>query len=839
MARKKAGPSAPPQDGPAEDKKDASVSVRRWLAEIEGYDKAFKSWKTRCEAIIKRYRDEGTAMLSDKAGKPKFNILWANIQTLQPALYSRTPNPDISRRYKDRDPVGLAAAEILERSLSYSIDAYDFDGTVKGARDDYLLTARGQIWVRYVPHFGPEKTDKVFLQQRTDGEADDAKPVYERDDGNAIDEDAEIEHDDEDRPYIKETYRPLNYEEVVCDRIAWTDFGHTPAPVWEKVSAVWKKELLTRRQLIERFGEEVGKKVGLTKALGSVSEDDAKAFSDTFKRAEVYEIWDSISRKAIWISPSYKEGPLDEQGDPLGLKGFFPCPKPIYGTVTGDTLVPVPDYAEYQSQAHEIDVLTQRIDTLLKALKVAGAYDASAGSELGDILNGSDNTLIPVETWAMFAEKGGIKGAISFLPIGEIASVVTALSSAREQAKRDLYEISGIADIVRGQSNPNETLGAQRIKGQFAALRLQDRQADIARFVRDAIRIKAEVISEHFSPETLLEISGWMSTPMAEALDRRHNEVLAAVQAAQAQAEQQAMSVQIPGQAGGSPAQPGQTPAIPDQIPPSAADVFTQAVELLRNDHLRSFRIDIETDSTIAEDVQGDKSSATEFLGMVGGFLKEALPASQQFPQLAKPLTETLFFAMRRFKAGRQLEQTFTDAIEQMGQMPPPADKEKQAREAAAVEAQAKAQKDAADAQRQARADAVKFDFEKQKHTDAMALEGRKLEQEERIARQSGKVPIIDEGVFVALGEAVQQIIVTNQQMIQAAQAVGNQQAQMAALMAQVANAVAQGNAAMAQGLAEIRAVAAAPKRVSIERDAQGRIVTGTAVPVTAAGTVN
>ena len=595
--------------------KDGAANVKRWLAEIKAYDGAFGPWRKRVAKIIERYRDERDAEMLGKG--TKFNILWSNIQTLKPATYAKSPNPDVSRRNKDRDPVALAAAEILERALANSLDAYDFDYPVKLARDDYLLAGRGQMWVRYVPHFGEETKEKVFLQESV---TEDGTAFYANDDGEPV----EPVGYDEAGAYIDgEPYKPVTYEEAVCDFISYTDFGHTPAPTWNKVRAVWKTERLTRNQLIERFGEEKGKACQLTEKVDGISEDTAKVFGDVFKRAVVHEIWDSESKTAIWISPGYKDDVLDEEDDPLKLDGFFPCPRPLYATMTGDKLIPVPDYVEYQDQAYQIDEMTQRSTLLVKALKLAGVYNSQIGNEVQGLVEGSESTLIPVDNWAMFAEQGGIKGNIDFLPIAEVATVLKSLLEAREQAKRDLYEITGMSDIIRGQSDPRETMGAQRIKGNFASLRIQDKQNEVKRFVRDVLRLKAEIIAEHFSSETLAEISGWSNTPNARTLGDQSQEV------------------------------------------------FDAAVQLLKDEKLRGYRIDIETDSTVFEDMQEEKQARTEFLTAMSGFLGQAVPAAQQYPQLGKPLAESLMFGIRGFRAGRQLETVWEQAIEEMGQSQP------------------------------------------------------------------------------------------------------------------------------------------------------------------------
>ena len=91
-------------------------------------------WTARSKRIITRYKDERPA-LPDQVIDRKFAILWSNIQTLGPAVYARTPEPVVTRRYKDSDPVGRYASEVLERGISYSM----------GGRDAYASAVRAQV----------------------------------------------------------------------------------------------------------------------------------------------------------------------------------------------------------------------------------------------------------------------------------------------------------------------------------------------------------------------------------------------------------------------------------------------------------------------------------------------------------------------------------------------------------------------------------------------------------------------------------------------------------------------------------------------------------------------
>jgi hypothetical protein len=387
---------------------------------------------------------------------------------------------------------------------------------------------------------------------------------------------------------------------------------------------------MDREALVKRFGE-IGQQVPLN-AKG----DDADKESEN-DRAEVYEVWDKQTKKAYWLSRDFSRL-LDEQDDPLKLKDFFPCPKPMFATLANDSLIPTPDYEIYYDQARELDILTGRIDLLLNAVKVAGVYDSSVEGLPRLLSEAAENKLIPVSNWAVFGEKGGLKGVVDYLPLDQIIATIQALYDARERLKTDLYEITGMSDIIRGASNPSETATAQQIKGQYASMRLGDMQKDVARFCRDLVRITAEIIANLFSPETIKQIS--TSDLMSEA-----------------EKQQAAMM-----------AQAGQPVDQKAMEKPS----LEQVMGLLRNDMARCFRIAIETDSTIKVDQDKEKAARTEFLQASGAFIQQA--AQIPVPELQPLLMDMLLFGIRGFKAGRELENSFERVqaeLEEKRQQPP------------------------------------------------------------------------------------------------------------------------------------------------------------------------
>jgi len=571
-----------------------SSTVAFWMEEIETYESRFRDWEDRSKKIVKRYKNERK---SAEKNKSQFNILWSNIQTLHPAIYANPPTPNIDRRFQDDDDLGRYAALVLERAVSYYVKNDMFDKVMKQSTLDRLLPGRGVVWVRYCPVFeeAPQITD-----------------------------------DEENKDYDMDMPENLLSEDVIPDYVHWGDFGHTWARTWQEVRGVWRRVCLTRAELVKRFGQEKGNLV----PLDAVINDANGSKVSSGKKAYIYEIWDKAKKKAIWIHKSVPDV-LDELDDPLRLKDFFPCPEPIYATIANDDLIPTPDYVQYQDQAIELDMITGRITAIAKAVKVAGVYDASAEGIDRLLTEGVENRLIPVQQWAVLGGGKGLPGAVSFFPLAEILQTLQGLYQVREQVKNDLYEITGISDIVRGATNASETATAQQIKGQFATLRLDNNQKDVARFSKDLVVIMTEIIAKHFSLDTIKAVSGVKLMTMMEKQQ---------IQAQMMQAQQM-----------------GQEAPLPDKMQDlMKLPTWEEVEQLIRDDTARCFRIDIETDSTIKTDQDNEKQSRIEFLGAVSSFMQQAINVPPQLQPLAM---ELLLFGVRGFKVSRELETSFESAM--------------------------------------------------------------------------------------------------------------------------------------------------------------------------------
>ena len=554
--------------------------TQNYLNMMTMYDREFKRWEGRSEKIIKRYRDDRTQTTSQS----HYNILWANVQTLKAATFSRMPKPDVSRRFKDNDPVARVASLLIERALDFEIThSNDFHSTLTAAVYDRFLGGRGVAWIRYEPVIETTETESM----------------------ESISED-DLESETEEE-YIKTESTPVDY-------VHWKDFGHEVARQWDEVTCVWRKVYMTRGMLRDRFPEDKFGDLADRIPLDSSPDDQKmKQTEGVGKRALIVELWDKEAKKVCWISMSLGKT-LDEIDDPLELEDFWPCPKPLYATITNESLVPVPDYTLYQDQANELDVLADRIKGLIDALKVRGVYDASTPELARLFTEGDNNSLIPIKNFSAFAEKSGLRGSIDIVDITPIANALNNAYQAMGQVKQQIYDITGISDIIRGASNANETATAQQIKGQYATLRLKVFQDDVAMFASEILKIKAQIICQHFQPETILKIGG------AENLSETDKQMI------------------------------------------------PQALELIKNNATRTFRIEVATDSMLYADEQQEKADRIEFMTATSGFVEKAVQAAQVAPQLVPLMMDLLKFGVTGFRVGRTLEGEFDNLADQMKQ---------------------------------------------------------------------------------------------------------------------------------------------------------------------------
>ena len=607
----------PPQDAKA------------WLNLLQEAEDVFDNWHTRCDNIDKKYAN--IDRLVDLARAKEFQMFWANLEVIKPAIYAKAPVPVVVPKFKDRRPVYQAASEVMERCCTVAFDLAEIDELMKLIRDDLAMNDRGVAWVRY----------------------ESAGPHYS--------------------------------ERVCIDFKNRRDFLHSVARNWREVSWVAAASYLTQAQARARFRKYSGDEY--TRAEYRVDKDSKQiGGADKRERAKFWEIWDKASRRVVWVAHGC-ENILDEADPHLDLRNFFPCPKPAYGTVQRGSLVPVPDVLQYSDQLDEIDLLTGKIHALSEVLECKGFYPAGGGEvaqaiETAVTTNTPGRLLIPISNWASF---GNMKDPVLWMPIEQIATTITALVAMRKQVIDDIYQIMGLSDIMRGDTDPNETLGAQQIKSQNGSARVRDKQQELARMAKDLVEITSEIITEKFQPETIIDMS--QTTLPTQQMQQQQ---VMQIQQQLMQAQQQMMQMQQqqaqqppPQQApGGQPPPPGGDPMaaqigqIQQQMQMGMAEIdkikqqpnIEQVLQFLGDNRAKAFTLDIETDSTIVADEQAEKAARTEFVQMLGGLLPQLSQMISTAPETINVCGEILKFSTGAFRAGRTLDASIDELVELMKQ---------------------------------------------------------------------------------------------------------------------------------------------------------------------------
>jgi hypothetical protein len=560
-----------------------------------------------------------------------------------PALYNSLPRPVVNRRFKDEDPLAKMAAKATERTLEYLMDNGDaeyseFDQLMASATLEALLPGRGMTRFKF---------DAVIEKQEAVAAAEAAESEDSDDDSTTP------EKGDEVTP----VFESPTYETVCGEEIPWDRFVHGSAKKWRDVPWGAIQHFMTREELEASFGE-VGAQVPVTSMVEDhETRDDAERNGDRqelrgLKVAEVYEIWDKVTKNVIFISPQWKRSALKQVEDPLGLSGFFPWPRPLSFIAKVSTLVPVPLYTQYEAQAKELNLVTTRINKIIAALKVRGFYDSTVEG-LEKVLNAEDNVLIAAENVAgLLGQGNSLDKAIFLMPIEKLVVVLQQLYVQREQVKTVIYELTGIADIMRGSSAASETLGAQQIKNQWGTMRLKKTQKEVQRYARDCLRIMGEIAMSKLSPETLQAITG-LPYPTGQ------QKQLAQEQAQMLQ-QQQAMVAQQAAMTGQQP--PPQQPP-PQQLQevlslPSWDDIL----RMLRDDLQRNYRIDIETNSTVDAEATEDKEDLGELMNAISQFLNGIGPLVADGTMPFEVAQGMLLEVVRRYRFGSDME----DAIKKM-----------------------------------------------------------------------------------------------------------------------------------------------------------------------------
>ncbi len=476
-----------------------------------------------------KFRD--LAKASDEAYHKEctYNAWYPSVQITQAALYSDTPDPEVMRRQRDGNRVQKDAAQIVERAIDYCVDDCSFDNHFNASLNDFLVGGMGQARVVYKPSIG----------------------------------------------MVQGPYGPMQGivgQTLAIKHYSWKHFGWEPCKSWEECGWVYFVSMMSAGEVKKRYQVEA-----------HADWQEAGTEDWNAQKVAVYEIIEKATKTITVICEQFAE-PLEVREDKLGLKGVFPCPRPMLANVRTDALIPATDFKYIEKQVKELDRVSKRISGMANATKALQFYDASF-DELQMLETARDGNYIPVEDLIGKLEGTNLQNVIAEVPAANNANIIDLMNGYKGDLESEIYEILGISDIMRGDTDAREGVETQQLKSEYGSLRIRGKQNIVDCFARDLFGIMGEIIAEHFKPDILQKITG--------------------------------------------------------------LEVGPEVQQVLRDDFLRNVSIDIETDSTSAGDKIRHKQAANEqFQTLVGGFSN--IMQGVQGGIIPQPVGEELLLMMVR-----------------------------------------------------------------------------------------------------------------------------------------------------------------------------------------------
>jgi hypothetical protein len=656
---------------------------RKWIERVEAAGKFEKNWLDDAQKAQDVYTGDRTekdgAIVRLEGDRYDFNILFANVETIVPAVINSPPIPDIRRRFGEDDPAARVLAQIIERAILVQIDDSKLQIELEASAQDAFLAGRGITRIRF-------RSD-IIGEPSNDAIEDAAEAARDQ---NADSEDERMAEapgveasEKADQSAMGHNGGPplerVENERLTFEAVPWIDYRHGPAKRWDERPWDAFRFCIPQEEAKGEFFDQ-----GLINS--QIDEHEKRKRTSAEGELTGWEIWDKTKRRVLFIDDNGVV--LKNVPDPLGLAGFFCIPTPMQPVEVNGRLTPVNPFSVYRQLAEDLDRAVRRKNRLIEAMKAKGWYGVSK-DDMTSIIDLEDNEFAPINDAELWAANGGLANAVAFWPIEKFIVAIQQIDAAIAQYKAWIYEVTGISDIIRGASVATETATAQNIKSQWGSLRIQKMQRMMERTARELFVMMAEIIPSKFTLQTLEEMTG--------------------------------------------------IPILPQpQDPPEVRQSKAQVIELMKRPLAKMYRIDVESDSTIRADLSRQKQELGEFLKGAAAYFGAVGPLVREGTMPADAAAEIFAANARMFNLGRSVEDTLEGMIakakEMAAQPPKPDPKQQEAQQKQQMEAE-KAQ--AMNAKMMADAEAKQFDTQaRQQEAEIRMAEASRKAKADGVAAQ-------------------------------------------------------------------------------------------------------
>ena len=383
--------------------------------------------------------------------------------------------------------------------------------------------------------------------------------------------------------------------------INWKDVVYSPARSWDEVCWIARRVYFDEEDFTERFG--TNHDISFDK---DETDDENSSVEDG--SCAVWEIWCKDEQKVFYIIEEL-DYVLEEIDDPYGLPDFFPI-VPIVANTVNDSFIPIADFKLLEFQYRELEDVNERINQIAGAIRVAGLYDGAI-QQIPQLVSSQENgVLIPVDHWDNLQNTGGLNRHIEFLDMTAPASVLQQLHVNKQDLMTQIETISGISDVIRGAGgNQYESAAATRLKSQYSNLRLSSKSTVLAEACTYIIKCYAHFICSFYTVNEILKRTGDLQAHEQQYLE--------------------------------------------------------QALQLLANEELRMWNIEVSSDSLKAADFDKDISERSAVLQQVSTLIPQLLQVQERVPELGGMALELMRYALAGTRGAREIEGLVDAALQQ------------------------------------------------------------------------------------------------------------------------------------------------------------------------------
>lgn len=588
---------------------------------------ADRSW-SEIEKRNKKGRLYGGNDLSRARKWTKFPLWWSCLKIRQPITFARLPVPVLKDTQGD-DPYGRTACVIGERLARGILKTFEAYPEFAASNDDFLVTnfGWGRAFYRRVECVEDEKLRLQAIEPEpmmdeqgmpTDGPA---QPIFITPEGTQVDPMEVLQ--DEEGPYLLTGRQvSVDQEEVYFDSGLYSNLYIDPdARRWNAVSRLAFEYEYSYREFKKKFGDAALNKL----AVGDLEQHR------TGKPIIVFEYWDKFLKECRWFAensmdffqPAEMAVPVDglkevgpDHSDLYGLSGFFPCVEPLLINASTKDFWPTPEYFQVCDLIDDIHSIVGRMALLTKAIRVRFLFDSSI-RELAQLISetGEGGGLgVPNLQESLIPGKGTLDKLVAYFPTDQMITGLGNMYTAFQQRLDMFYQVTGISDLIRGQTNPDsdKTYGERQMEGKFALNRIEPFQRKLQTWIKDNYQLLMEMALKCFSDESLDEYI----TP--QTLDQEDKER------------------------------------------------YVVALELLKSNKKRRFRVEFETDSTIAINEQWRRSQAVDLANTLTKAMESTANVAETQPELAATELKVLKHLIGEFADGKLFVDEIQDSIQQV-----------------------------------------------------------------------------------------------------------------------------------------------------------------------------